>query len=144
MRFTTKAKYGLVALADIALYSGQGEKVTTVEISQRQHISQKYLEQILMQLRQANIIRAEKGQKGGYYLTRSAEHIKIADVMNALDSNILADSADIETEDGIGMNLKICLWDKINSYMREYMNKTTLAELLKQCSDFDACGCYVI
>ena len=49
VKFTTKAEYGLAALADIALHSGCGERITTVEIAQRQHISHKYLEQILVQ-----------------------------------------------------------------------------------------------
>ena len=98
MKFTAKAEYGLAALADIAIHSEQGEKATTVEIAQRQNISHKYLEQILLQLRQANLIRASKGQKGGYSLMTPASGIHISDVLNALDSSILADAAEIGSE----------------------------------------------
>lgn len=72
MKFTTKAEYGLAALADIAIHSEKGMKATTLEIAQRQQISHKYLEQILLQLRHANLIHASKGQKGGYSLIQPA------------------------------------------------------------------------
>ena len=144
MRFTTKAEYGLAAIADIAIHSEQGKKAVTAEIAKRQRISQKYLEQILLQLRHSNLIYASKGKNGGYYLTRAASNIKITDVLNALDNSILADSSELDAEDGIRLNLKVCLWDKINSQMREYMDRLTLAELLRQCDAFESGGCYSI
>ncbi|MBR3447747.1 MAG: Rrf2 family transcriptional regulator [Oscillospiraceae bacterium] len=144
MKFTAKAEYGLAALADIAIHSEQGEKTTTVEIAQRQNISHKYLEQILLQLRQANLIRASKGQKGGYSLMRPASGIHISDVLNALDSSILADAAEIGSESGLRRNIKDCLWDKMNGAMRACTDRMTLAELIEQGICADDSGNYVI
>ena len=144
MKFTTKAEYGLAALADIAMQSERGKRAVTADIAKRQRISSKYLEQILLQLRRSNLIHASKGKNGGYYLSCAASGIKIADVLNALDSSILADASETDSDDGIRMNLKVCLWDKINRNMREYTDNLTLAELLEQCDDFEANGTYSI
>lgn len=144
MKFTTKAEYGLAALADIAMHSSQGERTTTVEIAKRQHISHKYLEQILLQLRQANLIRASKGQKGGYSLMQPASLIRISDVLNALDSTILANSPEIDEDSKLRRNIKDCLWDKMNDAMRAYTDCMTLAELIEQGICADNNGNYVI
>lgn len=144
MKFTTKAEYGLAALADIAMHSGNGKRATTVEIAQRQHISHKYLEQILLLLRHAKLIRASKGQKGGYSLMQPASVIRISDVLNALDSSILADTPDIKEDSGLRRNIKDCLWDKMNGAMREYTEHMTLAELLDSGVCTDDSGTYVI
>jgi len=144
MRFTTKAEYGLAAIADIAIQHEQGKKAVTAEIAKRQNISPKYLEQILLQLRRSDLIHAAKGKNGGYSLSRAASSIRITEVLDALDSSILADAAELDTEDGIRMNLKVCLWDKVNHNMRAYMNSLTLAELLAQCNAFEAGDFYSI
>ena len=144
MKYTTKAEYGIAALADIAIHSADGEKVTTAEIAHRQHISSKYLEQILIQLRQANLIRAAKGQKGGYSLIASPSDIRITAVLNALDSSILAEAVESDDESGLRRNIKGCLWDKMNCAMRDYTDHMTLAELIAQGICADENGSYVI
>lgn len=130
MKITTRVEYGIAALADIAIYSADGGKVSTPEISHRQQISQKYLEQILMLLRQGGFVRAVKGQHGGYSLARSAEQICIADVLNILDNSILADAAEIETDTGIRPSVKSCLWDRMNACLRCFAEHLTLADFL--------------
>ena len=130
MKITTKVEYGIAALADIAIYSAGGEKVSTPEISQRQQISQKYLEQILMLLRQGGFVRAVKGHHGGYSLARSAEQICIADVLNILDNSILADAAEIEADTGMRPSVKSCLWDRMNACLRSFTEHLTLADFL--------------
>ena len=144
MRFTTKADYGLAALADIAIQHEQGKKAVTAEIAQRQHISQKYLEQILVQLRQANLIYASKGKNGGYRLKRAASNLRIAEVLDALDSTILADAPEIDSDSGLRRSIKDCLWDKINGAMRDYTERMTLSELLASGCCTDDGGTYVI
>ena len=64
MRVSTRVEYGMLALADIVLYSENGTSVSAPEIAEREEISQKYLEQILTQLKQAGLIRAQKGLRG--------------------------------------------------------------------------------
>ena len=89
MKVSTRVEYGMLALTDIALYSENGSSVSGPDIAERQNISQKYLEQILTHLKQAGLIRAQKGLRGGYTLSRPADSIRLSEVLNALDNGIL-------------------------------------------------------
>ena len=75
MKISTKGRYGLRALIDICIYSGN-DIVTVKSISQRQNISERYLEQIFASLRKGGIIKAKKGAQGGYFLTREPKEVK--------------------------------------------------------------------
>ena len=81
MKVSTRVQYGMLALTDIALYSENGSAVSGPEIAERQDISQKYLEQILTHLKQAGLIRAQKGLRGGYTLARPADQIRLSEPM---------------------------------------------------------------
>ena len=89
MKVSTRVEYGMVALTDIALYSDSGSSVSAPDIAEREDISQKYLEQILTHLKQAGLIRAQKGLRGGYTLARPANSIRLSEILNALDNSIL-------------------------------------------------------
>ncbi|MBQ6094904.1 MAG: Rrf2 family transcriptional regulator [Lachnospiraceae bacterium] len=135
MIVSTRVEYGLMALLDIAEHSENHLSVSTTEIAERQNISQKYLEQILPLLRQAGLIRAQKGLRGGYSLSRSANVIRLSEVLNALDGSILAGMS--TTEDGQGSSLRgivnECLWENVNERIREYAENRTLGDLLEEC-----------
>ncbi len=135
MIVSTRVEYGMMALLDIANNSENHVSVSTTEIAERQNISQKYLEQILPLLRQAGLIRAQKGLRGGYSLSRSANVIKLSEVLNALDGSILAGME--VAEDGQGGSLRgvvnECLWESINERIREYAKNRTLGDLLEEC-----------
>ncbi|MFR4476199.1 MAG: Rrf2 family transcriptional regulator [Ruminococcus callidus] len=73
MKISTKVECGIIALIDIAIHSENGEAVAVSSISKRQNISVKYLEQILVALRQTHLIRGIKGFKGGYVVARPAD-----------------------------------------------------------------------
>ena len=137
MKVSTRVEYGMLALTDIALHSGNGSSVPAPEIAERQGISQKYLEQILTHLRQAGLIRAQKGLRGGYTLTRAADKISLAEVINALDNTILEETG-TAGNDGV-RNLRdavnTLLWGKINRSMITFAENKTLAELMQECRD---------
>ena len=140
MRVSTRVEYGVMALTDIALHSENGQSVSTAEIAERQKISQKYLEQILPQLRQSGLIKAQKGLRGGYRLSKPADRITIEDVFNALDDGILA-TMDPEQEDGTLRNsINECLWGKINKELADFAKKKTLGEFLIECRETIAEG----
>ncbi|MFR0949478.1 MAG: RrF2 family transcriptional regulator [Ruminococcus callidus] len=86
---STKVECGIIALIDIALHSENGEAVAVSSISKRQNISVKYLEQILVALRQTHLIRGIKGFKGGYVIARPADKISFQEIIDALDITIL-------------------------------------------------------
>ncbi len=137
MKISTKVEYGLIALTDIAMNSEQGTAVSASEIAQRQHISQKYLEQILMLLKQAGFVRAQKGLKGGYSLAKPTASVKLSEVLNALDNSILADTYTPEDaqNEGLRPTVNACLWGRINLYLRELTTNITLETFLEQCRE---------
>lgn len=82
MKISSKVECGIIALVDIAINSKDGKVVSIADIAMRQNISAKYLEQILIALKQANLIRGQKGSRGGYRLARSANKINFNEVIN--------------------------------------------------------------
>ena len=132
MKVSTRVEYGMLALTDIALHSENGSSVSAPDIAERQGISQKYLEQILTHLKQAGLIRAQKGLRGGYALTRPAGKIRLSEILNALDNGILE-----ETGAGNSGTLRdavnACLWQKMNRTMVDFAEGKTLSEFLTDC-----------
>ena len=122
----------MLALTDIALHSENGSSVSAPDIAERQGISQKYLEQILTHLKQAGLIRAQKGLRGGYALTRPAGKIRLSEILDALDNSILE-------EPGTGNSgtlrdaVNACLWQKMNRTMIDFAEGKTLSEFLTDC-----------
>ena len=144
MKISTRVDLGIIALADIAINSNKGVAVSASEIAQRQSISQKYLEQVIVGLRQGGFVKGLKGSRGGYMLSRPADKIYLSEVLNALDNNILADTYDAEQENEIRESVNSCLWEKLNGYLRKFTESMTLADLIKQCrSDCEANMYYI-
>ena len=96
MKISTKGRYGLRALIDICIYSS-AEMVTVKSISERQGISERYLEQIFSSLRKGGIINAKKGAQGGYFLAKSAREFTIGDILSVLEGDLLL--IDIEKDE---------------------------------------------
>ena len=135
MKVSTRVEYGMLALTDIALYSDNGSSVSAPEIAERQKISQKYLEQILTHLKQAGLIRAQKGLRGGYALTRTADKISIAEVLNALDSDIIDEMSNTgnEAERNLRNAVSVCLWEEMNRLLIEFAERKTLSDFMQEC-----------
>ncbi len=148
MRVSTRVEYGVQALVYIALYSENGTSVSTPEIAEKQGISKKYLEQILPLLRQAGLIRAQKGLGGGYTLARPTDRIRVSDILNALDNSVLEEMGIPEEEAGNELKGAIndCLWGRINLMLWEFAKERTLADMLRECRMrmSNACDMYII
>ena len=87
MRLSTKSRYGVRALYDIA-YHSQGLPTPIKEISRRQGVTPRYLEQIFQRLKKAGIVKSVRGPKGGYYLSRKAEEVVVSDIIRAMGESI--------------------------------------------------------
>ena len=134
MKVSTRVEYGMLALADIALYAENGASVSAPDIAERQNISQKYLEQILTHLKQAGLIQARKGLRGGYALARPADSIRLSEVLNALDNGILERMASGPEGDGsLRGTVNFCLWEKMNNALNEFAESKTLADFTQEC-----------
>ena len=137
MKMSTKVQYGMLALADIALYSESGSAVSGPEIAERQDISQKYLEQILTHLKQAGLIRAQKGLRGGYTLTRAADQIKLSEILNALDNSILEETDPAGEPDGRSLREAVndCVWKELNNSIVAFAESRTLSDIMQKCRE---------
>ena len=134
MEVSTKGRYGLRALVDLAVNS-TGTHVSLVSIAQRQKISLNYLEQVFATLRKAKIVKSVKGAQGGYGLAKPASQIKVADVLNILEGEFCIVDEDVFDEDQIDavrLAVKTLVWDQINKKVNEYLMNTTLDDLAKE------------
>ncbi|MEM9903387.1 MAG: Rrf2 family transcriptional regulator, partial [Pseudomonadota bacterium] len=93
MKLSTKGRYAMVALVDLALAPREGDKaglVTLADVSQRQSISLHYLEQLFVRLRRAGLVDSVRGPGGGYRLARPATQIRVTEVLEAVDETVSA------------------------------------------------------
>ena len=131
MRLTTKGRFAVTAMMDLALRGGSGP-VTLAEISSRQGISLSYLEQLFGKLRRHELVNSVRGPGGGYRLAKPTSEIAVADIILAVDEPIDA------TQCGGKENCKDdhkCLthdlWANLNTHIFNYLRSVTLAELVR-------------
>lgn len=123
-------------MVDLAVHSA-GEQVPLMSIAKRQNLSINYLEQVFSLLKKANIVKSVKGAQGGYVLGRRAEEITVADVIRAIEGDIII--VDEEVPSGevslLYQNMQRCLheqvWRKITESVSQTMEQITLEELMK-------------
>lgn len=130
MRLTSKGRYAVTAMLDLAFHS-QSRPVTLVDIAARQTISLSYLEQLFARLRRANLVKGVRGPGGGYSLCCDASEISIADIVAAVGERI--DSTKCGGEGNCQKHhacLTHDLWMDLGEYIKTYLQKITLADLL--------------
>lgn len=128
MRLSTKSRFAVTAMIDMGLRQHQGP-VSLAAISQRQHISISYLEQLFSKMRQHGLVESTRGPGGGYTLNCDANHISVADIIYAVNSpdekeQVPADAAQngyVSTED---------LWTQLNQKMEDHMQSISLHSLI--------------
>lgn len=131
MRLTTKGRFAVTAMIDLALRQGSGP-VTLAAISQRQQISLSYLEQLFGKLRRNDLVESTRGPGGGYSLGKSAENITVADIIASVDEPLDATHCGGRV-DCMGAG-KQCmtheLWAALNDRMLEFLESVTLQNLV--------------
>jgi Rrf2 family iron-sulfur cluster assembly transcriptional regulator len=130
MRLTTKGRFAVMAMADLALH-GESGPITLSSISERQKISQSYLEQLFGKLRKRNIVVAVRGPGGGYYLARSSAEISIADIVVAVDESVDATRCGGKANcHGDKQCITHDLWMGLNEALYGYMAGVSLQQLV--------------
>lgn len=131
MKLTTKGRYAVTAMLDLALHNDQGP-ITLADISERQGISLSYLEQLFSRLRKSGLVASARGPGGGYILSRAAHEIAVVDVITAVDEKI-----DAQRCEGAGncQDEKICLthelWGKLSDQIYKFLKGISLGDLVK-------------
>ena len=134
MRLTTKGRFALRALLDVAIHS-ESKPVCLTEVAQRQSLSVAYLEQLFVKMRRAGLVASVRGPGGGYRLARDASEISAADVVNAVEGHFDArqcggtssscsqDGAECMTHD---------LWASLNQTLEDVLSEATLSRIIQK------------
>jgi len=133
MKVSTKIRYGLRAMLDIAENENRGS-VLVRSIAQRQAISKKYLDNLLVSLKNAGLLRSVRGAKGGYSLAKPAPKITVADIAMALEGppNLI----DCIVDPSVCPRVNTCptneFWREMSEALHHFMEKTTLDDLVQR------------
>ncbi|WP_372778000.1 Fe-S cluster assembly transcriptional regulator IscR [Litorivivens sp.] len=132
MRLTTKGRYAVTAMLDLALHSGQGP-VSLSEISSRQHISLSYLEQLFAKLRRRGLVKSIRGPGGGYCLDKATAETFVADIIDAVDESVDATNCSGEANCQEG---EVCLthhlWSDLSDQIHNFLSGISLASLVER------------
>ncbi|ETA49894.2 MULTISPECIES: Rrf2 family transcriptional regulator [Ponticoccus] len=133
MKLSTKGRYAMVALADIALQA-EDALVTLADISRRQDVSLSYLEQLFVKLRRAGLVESVRGPGGGYRLARSASDIRIVDVLAAVDETVDAMHKGAGASGGMSgskaQSMTNRLWQSLSAQVYVFLHQTRLSDVV--------------
>ena len=135
MKLTTKGRYAVMAMADLALFRNRGP-ISLTDISLRQNISLAYLEQIFIKLKNNNLVKSVRGAKGGYVLETSPEEIRISNIISAVNEEVKTLNCKKESKKGCNNRNTKCithnLWDQLDNHINNFFEKVKLNDLIKK------------
>ncbi|MEQ9258059.1 MAG: Rrf2 family transcriptional regulator [Roseovarius sp.] len=133
MKLSTKGRYAMVALADIAMMQKDG-LVTLSELSRRQNISLPYLEQLFVKLRRAELVTSVRGPGGGYRLARPASEIRVCEVLEAVDEKVDALYVGAGASGGASgskaQSMTNRLWEGLSAHVYVFLHQTRLSDVV--------------
>jgi Rrf2 family iron-sulfur cluster assembly transcriptional regulator len=133
MKLSTKGRYAMVALVDIALQQSEG-LVTLGDIARRQSISLPYLEQLFVKLRRAELVTSVRGPGGGYRLARAATEIRVIDIFAAVDETVDALHKGAGASGGASgsraQSMTNRLWESLSAHVYVFLHQTRLSDVV--------------
>ena len=139
MRLTAKSEYGVLAAIDLACHYGAGP-VSAREIAERRGIPARFLEQIFVSLRRAELVVAARGAKGGFTLSREPDEITVLDIVEALEGPLTSSLCDQSRDEGCGKSGTCAagpMWARATHALRDAFASATLASLAGTQDTFD-------
>ncbi|MEX2524588.1 MAG: Fe-S cluster assembly transcriptional regulator IscR [Gammaproteobacteria bacterium] len=132
MRLTTKGRYAVTAMLDLALHKDQGP-INLADISSRQGISLSYLEQLFSRLRKQELVTSARGPGGGYSLGRTASEISVSDVIRAVDESVDATRCGGQKNcQGDDRCLTHDLWEELSQQITDFLQGISLEDLVRR------------
>ena len=132
MKLSTKGRYGMVALVDLALQPAD-TLTSLADIAERQDVSLPYLEQLFVRLRRAGLVESARGPGGGYKLSRPATEIRVSDVLSAVDETVSAMHLGAGVSGGVSgsraQTLSNRLWQSLSAHVYVFLHNATLADV---------------
>jgi|TARA_B110000881_G_C18522965_1_gene488747 Rrf2 family iron-sulfur cluster assembly transcriptional regulator len=133
MKLTTKGRYAVMAMADLALYADD-KPISLTEISLRQKISLSYLEQLFLKLKDKNLVRSTRGSNGGYVLLKPASEIRLSNIIYAVDETVKTLNCKKESKKGCNHKTMKCithnLWDDLEQHINSFFENIKLEDLV--------------
>lgn len=133
MKLSTKGRYAVVALADLALQP-VGSLVTLAEISRRQDISLPYLEQLFVKLRRDGLVESVRGPGGGYKLARAASEIRVSEILGAVDETVSAMHKGAGASGGASgsraQSMSNRLWEGLSAHVYVFLHQSRLSDVV--------------
>lgn len=139
MKISTKGRYGLRAMVDIALNSN-GDYIPLKQIAERQNISENYLEQVFSTLRKAGLVKSVRGSQGGYCLSKKPSAITVGDVLRILEGELNISNDDKENSNlqkTIEDCIRVTVWDEVTKAINNVVDSITLEDLVNQYKKFN-------
>ena len=135
MKLTTKGRYAVMAMADIASNTNS-KPISLADISLRQNISLAYLEQIFIKLKKNKLVRSARGARGGYVLDKSPSDIKLSNIIFAVDEEVKMLNCKKQSKKGCNNKSTKCithnLWDELDLHINSFFEKKKLGDLIKK------------
>ena len=135
MKLTTKGRYAVMAMADLALFKDKGP-ISLTDISLRQNISLAYLEQIFIKLKGKKLVKSIRGSAGGYKLDKPASEITLSNIIFAVDEEVRMLNCKKHSKKGCTNKLTKCithnLWDNLDQHINGFFEKIKLQDLIEQ------------
>ncbi len=136
MRLSTKGRYAVMAMADLARHEVETGAVSLAAIAARQEISLAYLEQLFARLRRAGLVKSVRGPGGGYRLARAAAQTQVAEIIQAVDEPLHATRCEAQTHTGCMASGEQCLthglWDALGHVIEDYLSSVSLEDVLER------------
>jgi Rrf2 family cysteine metabolism transcriptional repressor len=136
LRFSTRARYGLRAMLDLALHYNPSEPIPLVQVAERQGISEGYLEQMMSFLRKGGLVRSVRGALGGYILAREPVNITVGEIIRCLEGPLSPTGCVSEDNPEQCLRSDTCvtrgLWERVRESVAEVLDGTTLEDLCQQ------------
>ena len=134
MKLSTKGRYAVMAMVDLALHHGEGP-ITLADVADRQEISLSYLEQLFAKLRRGGLVRSVRGPGGGYLLVFPSDEIRISDIIHAVDEPIRVTRCEPGSATGCLSGRSRCLthdlWSELGHQIHLYLSSVTLNDVSK-------------
>tara|TARA_B100000787_G_scaffold141687_1_gene110851 strand:- start:266 stop:724 length:459 start_codon:yes stop_codon:yes gene_type:complete len=134
MKLSTKGRYGMVALADLA-FLPPTELTSLTDVARRQNISLPYLEQLFVKLRRAELVVSVRGTNGGYRLARPAHEIRVVDILEAVDETVDAMQKGAGASGGVSgsraQSVTNRLWEGLSAQVYVFLHQTRLSDVVE-------------
>ena len=135
MKLSTKGRYGVKAMLDLALHNSEGQ-ISLKSIAERQNISENYLEQLFASLRKAEIVKSIRGSQGGYNLAHEPKNISVGDILRALEGSLapvdcVSDIDPVKCERSEACVTKV-IWEKIRDGVNSVVDSISLENLIEE------------